>query len=517
MGSLAKSHGMDGQMSIPIELYACLYAEEFPAQALLRLRPTLRKHPCVVMDGEPPARFVCSLNREASRLGIIRGMTQVEMDTFPQIKILSRSKTEEVTARAALLECASAFSPRVEDQSHDREFTYVIDIAGTEKLFGNPLRLAEVLQARVQALAISARIAVSTNFHAAISIARGSSKNRIAIIAAGEEASALAPLPLSVLALSEEMAAIFSRWGIHTLGMLAALPETSLIARVGQEGRRIFQMARGECPHLFLPIETEFKLEERMEFESPVEMLTSLLFVMDVMLEQLAMRASAHALALAAVTVTLSLEGGAQHARTVRPALPSNDRPMWIKLLHLDLEAHPPQAAILALTVSAEPGKTSQVQLGLFSPPLPEPARLDITLARVCAIVGEKNVGRVELNDTHRPGSFRLSPFSVPPIVDEKNIAHPLVRASMRQIRPPERISVTLRDHKPYSFSFREKHYVAEQAYGPWLVSGDWWNPGLWGFEQWDVIAHSHESDVLYCCLVRDLMRDGWQMAVLYD
>ena len=515
MGSLSKSHGVDGTMSIPIELYACLYAEEFPAQALLRLRPTLRHHACVVMDGEPPSRFVCSLNQQARQLGIGQGMTQVEMETFPQARILLRSRAEEATARNALLEFAGAFSPRVEDQSSDREFTCVIDIAGTEKLFGSPLRLAEALRARVQALAITARIAVSSNFHAAISLARGSSKNRIAIIPAGQEAAILAPLPLSVLGLSEEMAETFSRWGIHTLAMLAALPEKSLLARVGQEGRRIFQMARGEFPHLFLPVEAEFTLEERMEFEAPVEMLTSLLFVIDVILEQLAMRASAQALALVAVTVTLSLEGGVQHARTVRPALPSNDRQLWIKLLHLDMEAHPPQAAIFGLTVSAEPGKTGKVQLGLFSPPLPEPARLDITLARLRAIVGENNVGRIELNDTHRPDSFQLAPFSVP-LVAEKNLTHQ-PRASMRQIRPPERIPVTLRDRKPASFSFREKHYIAEQAYGPWLSSGDWWNPGLWGFEQWDVIAHSRESDVLYCCLVRDLTQNFWQMAALYD
>jgi len=36
------------------QLYACLYAKEFPAQALLRLRPELYNLPCVVMDGEPP-------------------------------------------------------------------------------------------------------------------------------------------------------------------------------------------------------------------------------------------------------------------------------------------------------------------------------------------------------------------------------------------------------------------------------------------------------------------------------
>jgi protein ImuB len=143
-----------------------------------------------------------------------------------------------------------------------------------------------------------------------------------------------------------------------------------------------------------------------MEFDVPVELLTSLLFVIGVMLEQLILRASAHALALASVTVKLSLEGQAIHSRTIRPALPSNERQLWIKLIHLDLEAHPPQAAILSLTISAEPGSTSKVQFGLFSPQLPEPMQLDVTLARIRAIVGENNVGQAVLNDTHQPDSF---------------------------------------------------------------------------------------------------------------
>ena len=73
------------------ELYACLYAKEFPAQAMLRLRPDLRDKPFIVMEGEPPLQHVCSLNRKASRLGVSRGMTQVEVDTFPSVELLSRS------------------------------------------------------------------------------------------------------------------------------------------------------------------------------------------------------------------------------------------------------------------------------------------------------------------------------------------------------------------------------------------------------------------------------------------
>src|SRR5262249_26112929 len=154
--------------------------------------------------------------------------------------------------------------------------------------------------------------------------------------------------------------------------------------------------------HLFQPVEPAFILVERMELDSPIELLDALMFVVNVMLEQIILRVTARVLALATVRITLALEGGATHTRMVRPALPTNDRQLWLKLLHLALESHPPQAAILAVELNAEPGNTSQVQLGLFSPQLPEPSRLDVTLARIRAIVGDENVGRAVLTDRHQ-------------------------------------------------------------------------------------------------------------------
>src|SRR6202522_2264022 len=88
------------------ELYACLYAKEFPAQAVLRLRPELRELPVVVIEGEPPLQTVCSFNGKARYLGIVRGMTRVELDTFSSLIVLTRSHTEEASTHAVMLECA---------------------------------------------------------------------------------------------------------------------------------------------------------------------------------------------------------------------------------------------------------------------------------------------------------------------------------------------------------------------------------------------------------------------------
>jgi protein ImuB len=499
------------------ECYACVCVREFPAQALLRLRPNLCDHACVVMEGEPPLQQVCSLTRRARELGLVPGMTKVEIEMIPNVTVLARAINEEKAAKAILLECAERFSPRVEEYSEEGMFLCAIDIAGTEKLFGPAETLAHKLLTRIRALGIIACIAISHNFHAAVATAKGlTARNPVQMIPEGGEKDALALLPLTVLGLTGEQAETLSLWGIRSLGMLADLPEKELIARMGQAGKKLRQLARGELPHLFQPVETKFALRECMELDSPVEVLDPLLFVANLMLEQLVLRATAHALALASVTITLILEGGTTHARTIRPALPMNDRQVWLKLLHLDLEAHPPQAAIVTVTIEAEPGRTSKVQLGLFSPQFPEPSRLDVTLARIRAIVGEENVGRAVLEDTHAADGFGMEPFQVPSM--QAAVFSPAtVRPALRRIRPAETILVVLQSGRPRTFIFREQRFVVERAYGPWLSSGDWWNPTLWGYEQWDLVARTQSGAMLCCCLVKDVLRDQWQMVALYD
>jgi protein ImuB len=501
----------------PGECYACVCVKEFPAQALLRLRPNLCDRACVVMEGEPPLQQVCSLTRRARALGLACGMTKVEIETFSHVTVLARAAIEEEAAKAVLLECAGGFSPRIEECSEEGIFLCAIDIAGTEKLFGPAEILASNLLARIRALGIMACIAISHNFHAAVATAKGlTARSPVQIIPEGEENDALASLPLAVLGLTEEHAETFSLWGIRSLGMLADLPEKELIARMGQAGKHLRQLARGERTHLFQPVELKFALRECMELESPVEVLDALLFVANLMLEQLILRATAHVLALAAVTVTLMLEGGTSHARTIKPALPMNDQQVWLKLLHLDLEAHPPHAAIVAVTLEAEPARTSKVQLGLFSPQFPEPSRFDVTLARIRAIVGEENVGRAVLKDTHAADGFGMEPFQVPSM-EVAEFSPATVRPALRRIRPFETIFVVLKAGRPGTFAFREQRYAVERAYGPWLSSGDWWNQTLWGCEQWDLVARTQSGAMLCCCLVRDVLQDQWQMVALYD
>ena len=63
-------------------LYACAWAAEFPAQALLRLRTDWQTEAVVVLDGRAPQEWVCSLNRLARGMGAVMGMTRLEAESI---------------------------------------------------------------------------------------------------------------------------------------------------------------------------------------------------------------------------------------------------------------------------------------------------------------------------------------------------------------------------------------------------------------------------------------------------
>ncbi len=495
------------------ELYLSIHAAEFPAQALLRLRPELRAQPVAVMDGPALQQTICSLNRHAVQLGAARGMTRLEAEAIAGLQLIVRSKAEEASARAVLEECAAQFSPRIEEVSLGTACAFVLDVAGSERLFGPADALAAQLRRAAGGAGFRISIAVGENFHAAR--IKAVATPGISIVAAGEEARTLGKLPLALLDLDADQSETFAMWGIRTLGQLAALPEVELVTRFGPAASRWRALAIGTAAHSFQPIEQALELSEFCEFESPVEEIDSLLFVAARMIDSLVARASARSLAVASISVEMRLEGSKTHRVALHPAIPSSDRKFLLKLLQLEAAAHPPQAAVRSLTIEAGSGQISKVQLGLFAPQTPEPSHLDVTLARIRAIVGHDRVGSPLLEDTHRPHSYRMEAFHAEQ--PDGRLAPHAARIALRRVRPPRQIQVTLRDDKPTTFRDGGELYSIAAAYGPWRSSGCWWSLGAWDAEEWDVLAADRNGVALSCLLVRDRLRDSWQLEAFFD
>jgi nucleotidyltransferase/DNA polymerase involved in DNA repair len=219
--------------------------------------------------------------------------------------------------------------------------------------------------------------------------------------------------------------------------------------------------------------------------------------------------------------------------RTLRLPVPMLDPKTFLKLFQLDMKAHPPGAPVKMITLTAEPARCRPGQAGLFLPPTPEPEKLELTLARICGVVGEHNVGSLELLDTHNPNGFRMHHFN--PFVSETKksrnnsngkitiqandaLASSSVTA-LRIFRPPIPASVTLRDGKPAHIVCQKNKTpggdVIWQA-GPWRSSGDWWERDAWARDEWDIAIQASSGVVLYR-LVRDLLAGKWFLEGTYD
>ena len=275
-------------------LYLCLQAAEFPAQCLLRLRTELRSEAIAIVEESS----VCAFNRAAASLGVVRGLAQKDAQAIAGLQLFARSHASEEAARSVLLEVAMRFAPRMEDVSHASACSLVLDVSGTEQLYGSIASLAERLRAAAADAGFRVSIAVSKNFHAARMIAAGVSG--ITLVPHGEELQHLEKLPLALLHLPADPYETFAPWGLRTLGQLAALPEADLVALLGAQARPWQAMATGSAAHAFQPIEPALELLEHCALEATFANNTPLLLtVAERMIDCLLQRAPARAGALA--------------------------------------------------------------------------------------------------------------------------------------------------------------------------------------------------------------------------
>jgi protein ImuB len=525
--------------------FACIYVPNFPVAAAFRAEPELKPHPVAILEGKPPLEKIIAINETARHLGIAPGMSKSQAELCPELALRTRSPLQESAAHSALLDCAQSFSPCVEDAACD---TTLLDLLGMESLFGSLSEISRAIYDRATALGLDANVATAFNAETAMLAARGIPG--ITVIPHGKEAERLGPLPVEVLFAdrlegqlesderkdAERLLETLNRWGIRNLCALAALPEVALSERLGQEGLRLQQFARGTASRTLVPVEVPMVFDEAVELEHPIVLLEPLAFLLNRLLEQLCARLAFRALATQELRLTLELENFSpfipqakinnhQFLRTLRLPLPMLDAKVFLKLLQLDLNANPPGAPIVKIHLSAEPARPRSAQGGLFLPPSPEPEKLELTLARIAAMVGKNKVGALELLDTHHPEGFRMQRFVAHapqknPRVEKISDAPAEKSAvtALRRFRPPLRASVTLENGQPVHLVCRKKDVQGTVLWkaGPWRFSGDWWEREAWSRDEWD-LALKNETAISFFRLVHDLLGGGWFVEGMYD
>ncbi|MCU1265535.1 MAG: hypothetical protein JWM21_1853 [Acidobacteria bacterium] len=464
----------------------------------------------------------------------------------------------KVSDGLSLADFAYAFSPLVEETALD---TVVIDVDGCELLFGSAYGLANEIARRATrpktsgGLGCKVSVALAGNPDAAIHAAKFF--KGITFITPGEEITGLGDLPIESLCFalagvaekkqagtagSEEILETLRLWGIHTFRDFAALPTAGVSERLGQAGVKLQRLAGGKSDRHLKLIQPAPVFENSMELEYPLAALEPLSFILARLLNQLCAKLNAYALATNELRVRMKLENGTSHDRELNLPYAMRDHKVFLKLLLLDAEMHPPPLAIVAVSITCEPVKPRVAQNGLFIPLAPEPEKLELTLARLAKLVGEGNVGSPELLDTHRPDAFSIKRFALKGKVARRRGArratNPRVSVSpclpfpilaFRVFRPPLRALVDADQGYPKQISAwssdRSVHGKIVRTAGPWRATGDWWRADSWARDEWDVAVESRAEkggprgtslQVLYR-IYRELRDGGWFVEGVYD
>ena len=455
---------------------------------------------------------------------------------------------------------AYSFSPLVEETGVD---TVVIDVEGCELLFGSSYGLANAISERARSpkevggLDAKVNVAIAANPDSAIHAARF--YPGITFITPGEEITGLGDLPLENLIYSisslqssitdKHKSEILDRgveeqqvleiletlrlWGVQNFRDLAALPVTGIAERLGQLGVKLQQLAGGKVSrHLRLKQPAPL-FDYSLELEHSIVQLEPLSFIFARLLNQMCAALNAYALATNELRVRLTLEKQEIHERVFNLPHPLRDNKVFLKLLLLDTEMHPPASAVIAVSISCEPVKPRVLQNGLFIPLAPEPQKLELTLARLNKLLGTENVGSPELIDTHRPDAFRIKRFALqikapnrkrrmtkqdrPSVCEQPSVG-------FRVFRPPLKAMVEASHGYPTQISAWSKrmslHGKIVQVAGPWRSTGDWWRLDRWARDEWDVAvanrSSSTERPALYR-IYRELRNDCWFVHGSYD
>ena len=444
----------------------------------------------------------------------------------------------EGTDHAALDAVAREFSPRIE-ACGSREIT--LDLNGLDRLFGDARTIAAELRRTAAERGLRVRVAIA----ATRSTARLFVHHRagLTVIEPGREAEMLASLPLALLEALENPksqipnpksqipnpksqprttnhqppTATLRQWGLRTLGEFAALPSDDVAARLGQAGVEWQRVARGEDRRPLVPAAPEERFEETLELEWPIEGLEPLSFVLGRLMEPLSAQLERRDRGAAVLHVRLHLVTRTIHERALQLPAPMRDARTLRTLALLDLESHPPEAAIDRVTVVVEPTPGRVVQFSLLTRPLPSPEHLSTLAARLAALMGEGRCGAPVLVDSWRPGACAMKPFAPRETTTvhtrndtlrhrdtEKNTSLSNLGASvprcvvnaatkpvvaLRRFRVPIPARVRVEDGRPVRVWIDRRGFSSgriEVAAGPWRTSGEWWEGG-WDRDEWDV------------------------------
>lgn len=406
-------------------------------------------------------------------------------------------------ASDALEAVARDFSPRIE-LCGDREV--MLDLHGLSGLIGDAPTIAGELRRSAADRGLRVRVAIAGTRTAARLLVHA--HPGLTVIERGDERRALARLSIDLLAIVADAPDLLTlrRWGLRTLGDFSDLPDDAVAARLRQAGVEWQRLARGEDPRPLVPAVPEERFEEALDLEWPIEGLEPLSFVLGRVMERLSAHLEQRDRGAAVLHVRLHLikTDGVRpdvHERSLQLPAPIRDARTLRTLAMLDLESHPPSAAIDRVVVAVDPTPGRVVQFSLLTKPLPSPEQLSTLMARLTALMGEGRCGALAAVDSWQPGAFAMTTFAPRDSDAPAASGAQAPTVALRRFRVPVPVRVRVDEGAPSRITTDRRGLAGGRITtfaGPWRTSGAWWDAHAWHRDEWDVTLSGGETYRLF-------------------
>ncbi len=465
--------------------------------------------PLVTVVREKAALRLAAVNAAAAALGLAPGMALADARArHPDLAVAEADPAAERALLSAVADLCDRYTPLV---ALDPPDGLLLDVTGCAHLFGGEAALCADLSARLSRFGLAARLAVAATPGAAWAAARCGLEDGPAkgwcVLASGEEATALAPLPVAALRLLPATISALARAGLTCIGDLMGLPRAPLAARFGAGLVTRLDQALGRADEALLWRRPPPAHAVERVFAEPIVSERDVLLAAERLAARLAETLTAHDQGARGLELTLFRLDGAVQRLTVGTSRPLRDPAVvrrliaekLARLVDLDAGYGFDRARLAALAVAPLPPQQAGFEAGLADG-LAGGADAEEELARLvdrlAARLGAERVMRLVAGDSHLPeragGAVPVVGFSEPPapapvpaVLDPSPPAD-LLQQDTRHPRPPRlfvrpepvEVVAEVPDGPPARFRWRRVEHRVLRAEGPERIAAEWWRDG---------------------------------------
>ena len=235
---------------------ACALITHLRIKAELKRQPHLGDLPTIIVDRSHTRPLVID---SSPGVAVAPGTTlEQALALRPNAVTLEADESHYRRVFRQVLTALLGVSDRVEDA--DLGVAYV-GIDGLEQMYGGEARLVTTLLNAIPRW-LNPRIGVGEGKFPALVAARASQAMGATRVPP-DQAAFLGPHPVDLLPVSPGTREALHRFGIHTLGHIAAMSPALLVDRFGHEGWQAWSLARGNDDSLLIPLRHEEAVMER--------------------------------------------------------------------------------------------------------------------------------------------------------------------------------------------------------------------------------------------------------------